>query len=168
MRTIEGSGFLDNFMRECAQLYDISPTMACELIYGSWPILGHGKFQKRDYLRYSPNAREEVVLAMIKCGEKDALMNVCDGQIKNPKFLKVELKLWKEWGLGEFIKDYICDRMYDDLLDNFEVFSMLMDYIDKKLTINEASEWKDAIAEKYQVGSERYCAFIDCIKAHTT
>ena len=168
MKTVEKSGFLDHFMQECAQLYDISPSMACEFVYGSWPILGPSKFQKKDYLRYTSDARKEVVLAMIKCGEKDTLMNICDGQIKNPKFLKEELKLWKAWGLGAFIKNYIRDRMQDGILDNLEVFSTLMKYIDKNLTVEETSEWKDSIAEKYQPGSEIYCAFIDCIVAHTT
>lgn len=118
--------FLGRFTEECLHLCDISPTLACAIIYGSWPSyrpnldlqqstsdsgnyqpnkdnlseasLQQPTFNGENYLRYSEIARKEVIVALIKCGSKQVFVDVMIGLIETPDFFE-ELDLWKDWGV---------------------------------------------------------------------
>ena len=171
------SRFLGHFIQECLQLCDISPTRACAIIYGSWPNhrpdMGAKRlsFNEENYLRYSTVARKEVVLALIKCGKKHVLSDVCLGLIEKPNFLQ-ELDLWKEWGVDSgFINteldDFVSLKVQHYFWHNGKVFADVMNYIDKRLSPQEASDWMCAVRRKQGASDEDITLFQESINQHT-
>ena len=104
------------FLKEYAE-NDLTPPVALNSLYGGWN--DSAGFIPKDYSRYSPEAREEVVKAALlgkdiaPSHEDDKvieLVNTCSGLLfvdlrkpmpkdRKPKVLK-ELDLWKKWGVS--------------------------------------------------------------------
>ena len=168
--------FLGKFTEECLHLCDISPVLACAIIYGSWPSnrpdLGPSRrvFRGENYLRYSEAARKEVIEALIRCGNKQAFSDVIVGLIETSDFFK-ELDLWKSWGMdANFIDneldEYVSLKVYHYTWLNAKLFAEILDYIGKELSEQEATDWRKGVISKHGLTPEIQQMFEDSIKKH--
>ena len=168
--------FLGKFTEECLHLCDISPVLACEIIYGSWPSNrpdlrpSRRTFRSENYLRYSEAARKEVIETLIRCGNKQAFSDVIVGSIETKDFFK-ELDLWKHWGVDSgFINteldDYVSCKVYHYSWLNAKLFAEIMDYIGKELSEQEASDWIKGVTSKHGLTPEIRQTFEDSIRKH--
>jgi len=167
---------MDKFIKECLYLNDLSPEMACRLIYGEWKVASHEnphpvRFSSQDYLRYSPEARKEVIEALWNAKKTKILTDTCIGWVEQPAFLQ-EFDLWKQWGVSSsfingIIDEYLDLKVYHYFWFNSQALDNLMNYIDKKLAPHEAADWIEAIARKCDPSSAGYQHFTDIINKYT-
>jgi len=174
---MEEKRFLGQFLGECLLLYDLSPSVACSIIYGSWPgshpdikVSSH-TFKGENYLRYSEAARKEVISALVMYENKSILSNIIIGLIDTPDFLK-ELDLWKNWGVDAgFIRneldEYLSVKIYHYSWLNAKLFSEIADYIGLELPAQEASDWMTGMKRKHGLTPEIQLVFEKSIKKHT-
>lgn len=168
--------FLGRFTDECLHLCDISPVLACAIIYGSWPSCRpdlstqQRTFNGENYLRYSEAAREEVITALIKCGNRQVFADVIVGLIETPDFFK-ELDLWKDWGVdANFIDteldEYVSCKVYHYTWLNAKLFADILNYIGKELSEQDADDWMSGIKRKHGITSQILQAFTESINQH--
>lgn len=173
---MEEKRFLGKFTEECLHLCDISPSLACAIIYGSWPShhpdSGPARrvFKGENYLRYSEAARKEVVVALIMCGSKHVLSDVIIGLVETSGFLK-ELDLWKSWGVdADFINteldEYVSCKVYHYTWLNVKLFTEILNYIGKELSEKEADDWMNGVKRKHEITPQLLQAFAESIDQH--
>lgn len=169
--------FLGKFAEEFSHLCDVSPSLACAAIYGSWPNHrpdfkpNQGIFQAKNYLRYSEAARKEVITALVNSNEKQTFDDIIIGLIETDGFLK-ELDLWIKWGVNrDFImtelNDYITVKVFQCLWLNAELFAQILDYTDMELSKQKAFNWMCGIKHKCNISAKAKQVFTDSIQKHT-